>query len=662
MNMIVSLLVLASAISAGDSISGVVIDANGQPVAGARVFAEPGLAGALVETQAGKDGIWRFDNMASDNVGVFAIADGYAFGGVTVTARTGATNGLSIRLESPDTLSCKVADPQKKPVPGAQVTRVAVRGASVVGIPLAKLKAFGFDVPTSDTTGRIVIDRLPKGGRVALKVGHSAYAQEGVEEVAVGGSADIVLWPGIPVEGDVLLREGRAPVADVPVIIKNAQPPYDSTVAKSNLEGAFSIRLKPGVYMYQVVSPQFRTAGWERLTLTGEAAAPRLKVLVAGAGEIHGKVCDAVSGQPIAGARIILDTNGNAASVSRTGASGEFVIAAMAGENVVRLDAASGYCAPEQPALKIQVVEGKPLELPTFWLKPIPAYVVTVVDANMKPCPNVVITVLRPEQFGWRVTDAEGKVKLQFASLPPDGAIVGMAQQLDAPMGALFALKSGQTEDAKVQLLPLSTLSGHVVSPSGKPASGVVIASLFTQEAIPLWRTVSDPNGAFVWSCVIPQVPQSCVASQKDQYISEPVVVTPEQNQSKDLGTITLTAESTGAPSVLGKPLSWRDGKLLAGKLPDRKSGPAVVAYCESDDAAMAVEGMMAAQKLLSGKNIQFVVVVNGNYTGEASFEIPVVSGKAPGSATTYIVDASGKVCVETFGLPPLRALQGLGK
>ena len=662
MSVIVSLLVLASAISAGDSISGVVVDEKGQPIAGARVFAEPGLAGALVETRAGNDGTWRFDNMASDNVGIFAIADGYAFGGVTVTARTSATSGLSIRLDPPDTLSCKVTDPQKKPVSGAQVTRIAVRGATVVGIPLAKLKSLGFDVPTSDDTGRIAINRLPKGGRVALKVGHSAYAQEGVDEVAIGGSATIMLWSGIPIEGDVLLREGRTPVSDVPVIIKNAQPPYDSTVAKSNIEGAFSIRLKPGVYMYQVVSPQFRTAGWERLTLTGETAPSRLKVFVAGAGEIHGKVCDAVSGQPIAGARVVLDTNGNAASVSRTGASGEFVISAMSGENVVRLDAAPGYCAPEQPALKIQVAEGKPVELPTFWLTPIPTYTVAVMDANMTPRPNVVVTVLRPEQFGWRVTDAEGKVKIQFASLPPDGAIVGMAQQLDAPMGALFALKSGQTQDAKVQLLPLSTVSGHVLSPAGKPASGVVVASLFTQEAIPLWRTVSDSNGIFTWTSAIPQVPQTCVASQRDQYISEPVAVTPEPNQTKDLGAITLTAEFTGASSILGKPLPWREGKLLAGKLSDRKSGPAVVAYCEAADAAIAVEGMTTARKLLAGKNIQFVVVVNGSYASDATAEIPVVSGKAPGPATTYLVDSAGNVCVETFGLPPLRALQGLSK
>ena len=168
MSVLASILVLVSVITAGDSISGIVVDDKGQPIPNARVFAEPGLAGVLTETQTDKNGSWRFENMLADNVGIFALVDGYALGGTTVTARNGATTGLTIRIDPPDTLSCKVVDTQKHPIQGAQVTRIAVRGASVVGIPLSKLKPFGFDVPTSDDKGHLVISRLPKGGKVAL--------------------------------------------------------------------------------------------------------------------------------------------------------------------------------------------------------------------------------------------------------------------------------------------------------------------------------------------------------------------------------------------------------------------------------------------------------------------------------------------------------------
>lgn len=659
MSVIAVVLVFVSAVPGDASLSGHVVDPKAAEIAGARVFMEPGLAGEIVETVASSDGAWGFDAVAADSVGVFAIADGFAFGGATVNVAAGdQVSDVTLRLGPAAALTGKVVDGRKHPVKGARITRVALLGGTKVSIPFAKLKSFGFDEPVSGDDGRFTVPRLPEGGNVALKVGHPDYAQEALDNVSVGADVTVTLSVGVFFEGDVILRGGSAPVVDAAVIVRNAQPPYDTAVTKTNAAGAFAMRLKPGVYLYQAAAAAFRSPGWERLTITGGEPRARTKIYVAGVGQIRGKVCDAVSGEPVSGARLVLDTQGNAAGVVRTGHAGEFALPAMAGENLVRLDAAPGYLAPEPPAVRIQVAEGKEVALPTFWLAPIPPYTLQIVDENAAPAPGVVVAILRPEQFGWRVTDAQGCVTLKFASLPSGGTIMGTAEHVTKPLGALFAFKRDEKQP-RAQLLPLAAVKGQLVSTRQRPVSGAVVTGMLGDDGLVLWRTVTNKDGVFEWTSIAAQATQHAAVQAGPNKSVNVAPFAVDGSATKDLGRITAP-ESASAVSLQGKPFPWDDLRLVGGALPDRAARrgiPAVLMFCEAADAAMAIDGLAVAGQVFAGRNIILAVVVNGTYTPREP-PIPVLSGKPPGAARTYLVGPDGNVFLETFGMPPLRALQ----
>jgi len=663
MNAMSMLLAIGLALTSGAP-SGHVVDTQNKPIAGARVFAEPGIAGALVETTSDAQGAWRFDALPDESpLGVFAIAEGFAFGGITLSSTSEASQDVKIRLSASASLSGRVVNGKKDPVKGARFTRVGLLGPEKVGIPLAKLKAFGFEEPVTDSDGRFTISRMPEGAKVALKIAHPEYAQEAVDGIAVGAQdVRVMLYPGVLFEGDVLLRDGKAAVAAANVIVRNAQPPYDTAATRTNGSGHFALRLKPGVYLYQAATSTSRSAGWQRLTLTGEEPHARVTVYLAGTGRIRGKVCDAISGAPVADAKIAVDTQGNVASVVRTGPSGEFLIVGVEGENVVRLESAPGYRPPEQPSLKVQVLAEKEVTLPTFWLAPVPTYTVEVVDADMNPAPGAAVTVLRPLQFGWHVTDAQGRVTLHFNSLPPDGTVVGTVEHAEKPLGAVFAAKQGGAASARVQLFPLGSVRGRVATAKGKPIEGCEIAGLLGDNGWPLWRTISNSAGGFEWNSVVPALAQRAVAGADQEGAGEGTSFSIDPAGAKDLGDIP-GPEGLIRASLLGKPLPWHENRLLSGTLPDRKARktlPMVVVYCSLVDAPFAVESFSVAHRIFSPKGIGFAVVVDGVPAEPLAAPFPILSGPSPGPATTYLVGPQGVVTLEAFGMPPLRALQEL--
>lgn len=660
---VVLFLSLGPAASAG-SLSGHVVDPQGKPVAGARVFAEPGLAGALIETAADAQGAWRLDNLpAASPLGVFALADGFAFGGVSINAASDATADIAIQLGTPSSLSGRVVNSKKDPVAGARITRVGLVGTAKVGIPTAKLKPFGIAEPVTDADGRFSIDRLPAGTPLAIKVAHADYAQEAADGISAGGTdVKVTLNPGVLLEGDVLARDSKAAVGDASVIIRNTQPPYDTAVTRSNSMGHFALRLKPGVYVYQASTASLQSPGWQRLTLTGQEPEAHSAIYMARVGRIRGKVCDAVSSKPVAGAKLSLESQGNAASVTLTGADGTFSIQAVEGESILRLDSAPGYRPPEQPSLKIQIVAEKELALPEFWVAPLPTYTVEVVDANLKPVPGAIVSVLRPLQFGWRETDAQGRVTIQFTSLPSDGIVVGMVEHAAQPLGAVFALKQENANPARVELFPLGTVHGRVVAANAKPVPGCVVAGLLGDGGLPLWRTVSDGKGAFAWNGVVSKLPQRVIAGEEQPAPGAGVPVTIETSESKDVGDV-AGPEGLVRTSLLGAPLAWYDNHLVSGTLPDRKTRrtqPMVVVYCSAADAPIAIESFTVAYRLFASRGVGFAVVVDGTPPDSANAPFPILSGRPAGTATTYLTGGEGTVVLETFGMPPLRALQDL--
>ncbi|HNR33427.1 MAG TPA: carboxypeptidase-like regulatory domain-containing protein [Candidatus Hydrogenedentes bacterium] len=366
--------VLATFAFGAAALTGQVVDAAGNPAAGARVFLEPGLEGELIEGRVAADGRFSFDDVAPGAVGVIAAAPGYGHAGRHFNlGLDDVVSPFTLRMAPAGRIAGRVLTEKGKPIAGARVTRVALLGDEKVGIPLTKLRTFGIAEPWSDADGRFAVEQLPEGGTVALKVNHPDYAQEGTTDVRVGDeNVRVTLTPGVIAEGSVLTRHEQMAVANVEVVFQNAAPPHDTVIAHTDGRGRFQVRLKPGAYLARAAGGGYRSPGLIPVAISTDAPRQVVRLQAVRTGRIRGTVKDAVSGEPVRGVRVLLESSGNVAALVRTGATGEFDFEAAAGQNVVRIDAAPGYAPPAINTVSATVTEGQELTLPGFWLAPLP--------------------------------------------------------------------------------------------------------------------------------------------------------------------------------------------------------------------------------------------------------------------------------------------------
>ncbi len=661
-------LVAYSAFTGAASISGHLSASDGAALAGVRVFAESGLGGALLEATAAPDGQFRFEGVPSGIVGIFAIAEGRGWSGVSRTvAGSDDITGLSLVLQPAGTVSGKVVDPRGKPVSGAHVTRILLQGVDKAGIPLAKLAALGFAEPITDDSGVFSVPNLPKDGKVALKVAHIAYAQTAVQDLAVGAAnAKVTLMEGILVQGTVLTWDSSSAVANTAVLFRSAVAPHDTAVAVTDSTGEFHLRLMPGIYAYQASGAELRSPGWQRVTVTGAESVQSVSVRVAGSALLRGSVQDAITGAPIEGARLSLTVYGNPSAVATTGKSGMYEFTGSQGENVISVDAASGYRRPDRPILNVQAKQGDTLELPTFWMTRLPAFSVRVLDEAGAPVSGAVVRLIRPMQYRWYITGADGRTELQIAASPPGDRLVGMVEHMTEPRGALFAMDMKTENEAAVQLLSWARATGKVVNGKGKGLQGVVVGAIFQGDAdselLPLWRTVTRADGQFSWDAVPPLVSSVCVARSGEGQFARSEVFTATQGQASDIGAITLPdpkkgVESMRGKSLLGSKLAWNQAAPSGSTAQTPEGKPALLVYCSVEEAALVVDGLDSIVRALGPGKIIAAAIVDGDYAGTPE-QVRILKGKAPASASTYLLDGAGAVVLETVGLPPAFAFR----
>lgn len=648
-------------------IEGQVVGPDGQPIAHAQVFLEPGLGGALMDVAASESGQFSFPDVGPGAAGLFAVAPGFGFGGQSLTiAVDDRVPPIAIVLQPAAALRGIVVGPKEVPVAGAQITRFLVKGAHKVGIPLAKLKQFGYTEPVTDAAGKFVLEGVPAGAMLDLKVGHPNFAQEGFIDAAVGGpEVKVTLYPGVLVEGEVVSRSNQVAIAQAAVLIQNAQPPHDTATATSSISGKFSMRLKPGVYMYQAQGAGKRSAGWERLTITGERPVEQVRLAVAGFGTIRGNVRDAVSGNPIRDVRITLNTNGADASIVRTGPGGDFQLTAGEGENTIRLDSTPGYFPPDTQSMRMTVVEGADVELPGMWLRPLPAYPIKVVRGDGTPVPGALVSLLRPNQLGWHVADANGVATIHLQAFPESGSLLGRVEDPASNGIALFTVEKSQSEAGTVQLFEAASVTGRVVNTRGRALGGVSVGAFFpgtsAGDAILLWQSFSDKEGAFHWNAVVPGVPQRLAARASAEASGESATFNLAPAETKALGDISVDG-AKDTPARHSTVSRWYQWPVLCGTLPAAEvcaKAPVMLVYVSAASIPAVMESLVRVKEILNLPDLVIALVSDAAPDcGEGT--LPVLSGKADGGATTLLVDRQGQVVLETGGLPPVALLRKL--
>ena len=661
---LILVLAIAGPLCAAADLSGRITDAAGAPVPGARVFVEPGIEGAVAEGAVGADGAFNIPGEFYGNTGVFGFAPGYGLSGTHLNISPGdRTSGLSIVLQRMTLISGRVENEKGEPIPGAVLSSLAIVHPVKVGIPLFKMKFTGMEPPVTDAEGRFAIGAIPEGGRVVLKFEHPSFAQEAVSDVAAGeNDLKVTMYNGVSLRGTVSIRGSEQPVSGATVALRNAQPPHDTAFCTTDGSGAFQCLLKPGVFLAQAYAAGRISPGMQHVEVKGDMPQQHLRLNLSGKGVVEGSLKDAKTEKPIPGARVLLETQGQAAGATRTGADGRYRLDAPEGIYTLHFEAVDGYLPPDTRALKITVKAGETLELPGLWLAPTSDYVLRVVEQDGKtPVPGAFISLLWPRQFGWQRSDANGRVTIRFSSLPEDNRVIGMAEHPDKPQGALFALNQQNAANGRAALLPLGTVKGRVVNEKGEPLAGVTVGAMYADEkspeALAVWRCVTGKDGRYAWPAAPAGVPQRCVASLGAVNAAGGRDFNPAPGESVDLGDITLPVKSMES-GIRSQP-TWTELPQVCGPALQSPLQTGLAAFhCRSDAAPVYLDACGVMREQLLPYKVQPVVVVGGFFACKNA-AIPVLRGTVPESVTR-LYDAKGALRLETVGLPPIVALRGL--
>lgn len=665
-------LACASLIASGSSVSGTVTDHTGTPIPNARVFMEQGLGAPLVEVKSDRRGAFEFPIARPTVTGVFAYAPGKAFGGSSFPIAVAQDiSGIEIRLREPALISGKVSAYGGEALEGARITRFAVR-ASTLSVPIAKLAAFGFAQVHTDRLGRFRLENVPPNSEVDLKVIHSRYAQQGVSGIQSGArDVDVTLLEGVLFTGTIVTRSTQTPVANANLVISKSTPPRDTVVTRTRSDGSFSVRLKPGTYLCRAMGATYRSPRGQRVVITGETRTQHAIFRVAGMGMVKGRVRDALTGDPVEQAKVELNVQGVLVEAATTGPTGEFQFPAVAGENSLAFRSAAGYASPPGGAITIVMREGAVFEH-TFWIAAHPSYTLSVIDEEDRPVGGAIVTLLRPNDFQWRIADDQGQLTLTPGSIPSDGTVMGMVYHPRRREAALFSVDRVHAEKARVQVYPVTAVHGAVVDDRGRGIEGALVAAKLADggppEELVLWYTTTDRHGEFTWSGVVPHVPLVCSAAirGKDEgavYEGESAPFIISDDQERDVGRIVLT-EAKSSQSWIGRNLKWHTNPVMCGDEANPRASkrmPVLVVYATPEEAPLFLANLALLEDFFDHARLNIALVASGEIACPDN-DILVLRGESPGLPSTYLLDSKGRVVMETLGLPPIDALLELSE
>ncbi len=444
------------------TIRGVALNTEGAPAAGAEVRIERRPLGAeeMLAYHASAP-TWA---MPADARGVFVFRDlppgeflvraesgaSHALAGVTLK-ENGPAGEVLLKLWPSQGIAGTIAAPDGAPVKDAQVYPMECEGTGADAALYRCAPVF------SGEDGGFALRHLPEG-RWRLLVtarNQTPTLTRWLDTQPLGAAAEPVrigLAVGTPLGGLVVDCETDAPVSGVKVEAVEAAYGAERYTGKTGPGGGFRMEnLRPAQYRITVVSDLYVLASAPVLAGPVSGDGPDMpRIAVCRGGTLRGRVTDADSGMPVAGATVWLDTEPR--RTVQTDAAGYYRFTALAGGTYAAgVTPPPDYLAPK-PA-EVAVTLGERAPGPAFALQRGGTLSGKVLDESGAPVAfaNVFVSTHPSADPAQAVqTDAEGA--FSFAGLPRDGELWCWAEKLGWASTATGPVTLGEAVFTRVAL------------------------------------------------------------------------------------------------------------------------------------------------------------------------------------------------------------------
>jgi hypothetical protein len=313
---------------------GTVVDAQGAPVAGAKVELTDAPAGEQVlekiETQWTTDKQGQFTFHAPDG-SVFGASHGNARGWAVLDGNVATTRRMTIHLgDHPArdaTIRGKVVDAKGSPFPDVLITAVPEGPPGKPDVPR------NVAVATSGPDGAFVLEGVDREAYTLL--GEDEDLALARKDHVNGGTQNVVITMenGLAIAGVVHGADGNAVPSYTLLVTKRAGVVREVLTSRSVIDprGRFSVQVEKGDYELLVSAP-----GWAPSPPVPAAAGKTdIEVTLGEGATLSGTVVDADTGAPIGYARVSREGAGGGASAQPanagtvTGADGTFELAGI---------------------------------------------------------------------------------------------------------------------------------------------------------------------------------------------------------------------------------------------------------------------------------------------------------------------------------------------
>jgi Carboxypeptidase regulatory-like domain/Prenyltransferase and squalene oxidase repeat len=512
-------------------------EATGLPLAGVSVTVAGAFQGSVL---TGTDGAFVIGNVTPGSVTITASMNGYQQVVTTGTVVTGQVLFFNPQLKIPIAV----------PVAGSVTGRVldAATSQPLMRVIVA-LKSDPRITTTTDATGAFTLSAIPQGSQ-QLSFTQSGYAPSTAAVTVIAGSSvnlvavTLSLTPVLSsVKGVLVDGATDQPLAGVVVTMTGV---FSGTTV-TGADGGFAVAgVAPGALSVTGAKIGYYPASMAGVVPAGGTLYLNARLTVIPppptTGTMTGKVVDAVSKLPLAGASVTL--HGNNSIKATTDTSGSFTLAGIPSGNQQLEVSLAGYASA---TATVEMVAGVSLNLGSLPLSfnpttgAIKGIITTAADGQ--PLSGVTVTVAG-SFTGQAITGPDGSYL--FPEVTPGSVTIAASKA-----GYYQAAGTGTIDAGGLQLfapqlvlippqLTTGTITGRVVDATTKQALSGVSLIL---ESDPALRTITDTSGSFLLGNI--PTGSQVVQFALPGYAAATAKLTSTAGFSLDLGTLPLTSNPT---------------------------------------------------------------------------------------------------------------------